>query len=290
MERLEKGFMSDVKSLLNEKQLEEWPRVERARRRDNGLRFGFMAGQNMDLLKMLEAAKVDLDKSPELNEQVLRYELDMDRELQAFEKWGKDQQAKQAEAADMFDMNKIQEMLKEMTEVSTRMRDVNRQHAKAIMALLPEEKQNAFDLEVKRKSYPRVYREAYIQRAMTQAAGFEDLTSEQKEAIARLKDGYAREAEGLNRTWAAAIDEKQEKQGGAIGSMMSGFMGGGNEKDPVADARKSRRELDERMKERLLAFLTEDQKARLPEDKPDPRENRMMDFGFDFDVPEQDED
>lgn len=290
MERLEKGFMNDVKSLLNEKQLEQWPRVERARKRDNGLRFGFMAGQNMDLVKMLEAAKVDVEASPELKEQVLRYELDMDREIAAFEKWGKEQQAKQAEAADMFDMNRIQDMLKEMTDVSKRMRDVNRQHAKSIAALLPAEKQGAFDLEVKRKSYPRVYREVYVQRAMSQALGFADLTPDQKEAITSLRDGYAREAEGLNRTWASAIDEKEEKEGGAIGSMMSGFMGGGNEKDPVADARKARRELDTRTKDKLLALLKEDQKTRLPEDKPDPRENRMMDFGFDLDPPDKDED
>jgi hypothetical protein len=291
MEKLEKGFLGDVKSLLNEKQAENWPRVERARRRENGLRMGFMAGQNVDLEKMLANVQVTPDSNPELMDLVLRYEADMDRELQAFETWGKDQQAKQADMKpeDMMDPSKWTAVLKEMGDLAKKMKDVNRQYAKSMQAVLPAEKQAKFDLEVKRKSFPRVYREAYVEKAMSEADKFSDLTPEQKDSIASLRAGYVREAEGLNKDWASAIEAKEEKHGGSIGAMMSGMMGGGGgEKDEVKEARAARKELDDRTKERLLAVLKEDQKSRLPEDKPDRRDNGMN-FGFDIDPPEVDD-
>lgn len=290
MEKLEKGFLDDVKSLLNEKQSANWPRVERARRRDNGLRFGFMAGQNVDLVKIMGTVGVKPDFSAELDEQVLRYETDMDRKIQAFEKWGKDQQAKQVEDnVNPFDMAKIQDMLKEMATLSKDMRDTNRQYAKSIQPLLPADKQAKFDLEIKKKSFPRVYRDAYAQKALAEAARFADLDDSQKEAIAALKTGYEREADVANKNWAAAIEEREEKQGGSIGAMMAGFSGNADPKDAVGEARKARRELDDRTKDKLLSLLKEDQKAKLPEDKPDPKDKGGMDFGFSIDPPEDDD-
>jgi len=291
MEKLEKGFLSDVKALLNEKQSEGWPRIERARRRDNGLRMGFMAGQNLDLEKMLAAVQVTPESNPELMAQVLRYEEEMDREIQAFEKWGKDQQAKQTEMKpeDMMDPSKWTAVLKEMGELAKKMKDVNRQYAKNMQPLLPADKQAKFEMEIKRKSFPRMYREAYVGRAMLAAEKFTDLTPEQKDSLASLHAGYARDAEGLNKAWASAIEDKEEKHGGSIGAMMAGMMGGGGDKDEVKPAREARKELDKKTAERLHSILTADQKSRLPEDKPDPKDGNMN-FGFDIDPPEPDED
>jgi len=290
MEKLEKGFLDDVKSLLTEQQAANWPRVERARRRDNGLRFGFVSGQNVDLVKIMTTIGVKPDASPELDEQVLRYETEMDRKIQAFEKWGKDQQAKQTEEnVNMFDMTKIQDMLKEMANLSRDMRDTNRQYAKNIQALLPADKQAKFDMEIKKKSFPRVYRESYVQKALAESERFADLDASQKEAIAQLKAGYERDADSVNKKWAAAIEEREEKQGGSIGAMMAGFSGNADPNDPVGESRKARRDLDDRTKEKLLSLLSEDQKAKLPEDKPDPRDRGGMDFGFSIDPPEEDD-
>jgi hypothetical protein len=292
MEKLEKGFLEDVKALLSDQQKEKWPRVERARRRDTGLRFGFVSGQNVDLVKMLQAVGAKTDAPPELAEQVDRYELDTDKNLQAFEKWGKEQQAKQQkmmEDGGMPDFGKIQDMMKELADMAKAQRDTNRTYAKSIGALLPPETQAKFELEIKKRSFPRVYREAYAAKAIGEAEKFNDLDADQKTAIADLKAGYARDVNAANKKWAAAIEDREEKNGGTLGAMMSGFMGGGNQDDEVGQARNARKEIDDRAKDKLLAVLKEDQKKRLPEDKPDPKDKGGMDF-FNFDPPEQDPD
>lgn len=294
MEKLEKGFLEDVKSLLNDKQKEMWPRVERTRRRETAMRFSLMAGQNVDLVKMMQAVGAKIDAPPELAEQVDRYEVEMDRQLKAFEVWGKDQQAKQVkqmeEGGMNFDFTKIQEMMKEMATMAKGMRDTNRQYAKSIQALLPADKQTKFDYEIKKKSFPRVYKESYASKAFAEAEKFNDLDAGQKDALATLKDGYLRELEAANKAWAAAIEDREEKLGGTMGAMMAGFMPGGekDKKDEVGDARKARKELDTRTKEKLLAVLKEDQKSRLSEDKPDPKEKQGFDF-MPFEPAEPDE-
>lgn len=294
MEKLEKGFLDDVKSLLNDKQKEQWPRVERTRRRDTALRMGLMAGQNVDLVKVLQTVGAKADAPPELAEQVDRYEVEMDKALKAFEVWGKDQQSKQVKAMEdggmNFDMSSIQAMMKEMASMAKGMRDTNRQYAKSIQPLLPEDKQAKFDFEIKKKSFPRVYKESYATRAIAEAEKFNDLDAGQKEALGTLKSSYVRELDSANKAWAAAIEDREEKLGGTMGAMMAGFMPKDkDQKDEVGDARKARKELDQRTKERLLTVLKEDQQKRLPEDKPDPKEKPGFDF-MNFDPPEPDED
>jgi hypothetical protein len=58
---------------------------------------------------------------------------------------------------------------------------------------------------------------------------------------------------------------------------------------PPGASRKDRRDLDDRTKEKLLSLLSEEQKAKLPEDKPDPRDRGGMDFGFTIDPADEDE-
>jgi hypothetical protein len=286
-EKLEKGFLEDVKSLLNDSQKEKWPRVERARRRDTAMRIGFMSGQNVDLVKMLAAAGVKPDATPEIADQVERYEVQIDKDLQAFENWGKDQQANQVKAMEdgsMFDMSKVQDMMKKMGELSKAQVDTNSAFAKSIAAVLPPDKQEKFETEVKKKSFPRVYRESYVSKAIAEAEKFADLDGEQKSAVSELKSGYARELDAANKTWAAAIRDREEKNGGSLGMMM--MMGQGDGKDEVGQARKARKDLDERTKEKLLATLKEDQKKRLPEDKPEAKDNNPMAGFMNIDPPE----
>lgn len=294
MESIEKGFLNDVKALLNEKQLETWPRVERMRRRETVMRMGFMAGQNVDLFRTVEAVGLKYDSSPELAAELERYEVDLDKAVKDFETWGKEYQAKQVKAMENPDMGKMmeegQKAIKEMAEYCRRMRDTNKQFARSIQGVLPADKQAKFEFEFKKKCFPRVYRESYPAKAIAEAEKFNDLDADQKASIASLKSGYERDLDVANKAWASAIEAKEEEHGGSIGVMMSGWMGGGDGKDPVADARKARRELDTQTKERLHSILRKEQKERLPEDKAEPKDNGMMNWGFDIEPPEPDED
>jgi Spy/CpxP family protein refolding chaperone len=276
VEQNEKNFYEDSKALLTGEQQESWPKVERHRRREKGLRFGFISGQSVDLVRVVNALKLDPASVPGLADQIDRYEADMDRAIVAFERFGKDQEKRQEEFAD-FDMSKMgemmakaKEMMKQALEIGKGMRDVNRQYARTIKPLLPEEQRPKFDAEFNRRAYPRIYRESYVSRALGSASGFADLTAEQRSQISEMKAEYQRELASANRAWALATEAREEKTGGQFMEMMD-MMGGGGANQDVKDvankAHDDRKELDRRFKEKLLALLTEEQKGRLPEEK-----------------------
>lgn len=298
IEKLEKGFLEDAKALLTPQQAESWPRIERHRRRENGLRFQFMAGQGVDLVKVVDSLKLDDKAMATLADPINRYEMEMDRALQAMEKWGKDMQEKYKDfEPDFSKMQELmelgQKMMKEMGGYAKAMRDVNRQYARTIEPLLPEGVRAKFQDEFNRRAHPRIYREAWVTKAMTAALGFEDATDDQKKQIAELKSDYLRDAVSANKAWAVAQEAQEEITGGQMAEMMTMFGGAKDQKvekakEDTNKARGDRKDLDKRVKEKLLATLKEEQKARLPEEKKEG--NGMFGFGGeDFVIPGQDD-
>ncbi len=283
MEALEKGFMSDIKALLTPAQEAAWPKVERMRRRETGLRVSMVSGQGVDLVDVLGDLKIDPSASPDLADQLERYELDMDKRLVAMEEWGKDQQKAWMDQEDAFDfskmdemMKKAEEMMKQMSDLSRGIRDVNRQYARTLSPVLPSEGRAKFDHEFKRRSFPRVYRTAWVSKALSAAEGFEDMNAEQKGALTEIRRGYERELSAASAKWAAAIEAREEKTGGSMLAMMQAMQGGETGGDEVSEARRARQELDDRYKDKLVTLLTADQKSRLPEEKSDRQD--PMDF------------
>jgi hypothetical protein len=298
MEKLEKGFYDDAKALLTTEQQASWSRVERHRRREKGLRFGFISGQSVDMVKVVDALKLDPKSVPGLTDEVEHYEADMDRAIQAFEKFGKDQEKEQAKWAEDFDMSKMAEMMEKAKSVMTQMldigkgmRDVNRQYQRTILPLLPEDQREKFEAEFNKRAYPRIYREGYPSKALAAAAGFNDLTADQSKTIAEMKAEYAREVAATSKKWALATQEREDKTGGQMMEMMSMMGGGGGDesvKEAANKAREDRKDLDKRYKEKLLALLNEGQRDRLPEEKKEPGGMFGM-AGGDFFMPPDDE-
>lgn len=284
MEKLQNGFMDDLKLLCNEQQVEKWPKVERYRRRETTLRFNLMSGTALDVIDVAKRTGVDQNASPELTEALERYEMDIDRQLQAFETMGKKMQDDAMEMAGNFDFAKIQEMMKKINDAAKQVRDINRDNARRIALLVPEAKRAEFEAEVMRRTYPRVYRKPYIIKAVDAASKFTDLDAAQKEGLAGIKADYQREAVATNKTWADAIQAREDKEGSSMLSMFNGKPADAN--DPVALARKARKELDTKYKDKLTALLREDQRSKLPSEEAVPAgpqgdmmEDAMVDAG-----------
>jgi Spy/CpxP family protein refolding chaperone len=200
-----------------------------------------------------------------------------------FEKDAKDAQNDMMEGGAMFDMNKVQTMMKKFSESAAQVRDVNRSYARRIEPALSDEDRAKFVAEVQRRSFPRIYRPSHPQQMIDAAMGFADLTADQKEQLQAVKESYGRDAAGVNERWAKATEEKETEAGGSIMVMMQGFQGmGGDPNDPVKVARDSRRELDSKTKERIESILTAEQKAKLPKKKSEGF-NPMGDFMIDED-------
>jgi hypothetical protein len=282
-EALEKSFFDDLKAVCTEAQLAQWPAVERHHRRGKAMRFGIVSGSAVDLVSVMDRIKATPTDAGVVKDALDAWELEIDRLLVVFEKDAKDAQNDMMEGGAMFDMNKVQTMMKKFSESAAQVRDVNRSYARRIEPALSDEDRAKFVAEVQRRSFPRIYRPSHPQQMIDAAMGFADLTADQKEQLQAVKESYGRDAAGVNERWAKATEEKETEAGGSIMVMMQGFQGmGGDPNDPVKVARDSRRELDSKTKERIESILTAEQKAKLPKKKSEGF-NPMGDFMIDED-------
>lgn len=276
------AFLDDVKALLTEDQRQHWPRVERMRRRETGLRMGMVSGAGVDLVEVAGAALDGAPRSDELTVVLDRYELEIDRALEALEETGRQMQEGTAQAAERMDFAAIRDMTRKLEEDSRQIRDINREYARIMTPLLPAEIRETFVNEVKRRSFPQVYRTPHVARCLEAANGFADLSREQREALGSIRQAYEREAAAANQAWARAIEEQEETQGGRFSGMFAMMTGEGPEAGTggVSEARLARRELDRTTLEKLLVVLDDAQESRLP--KRDSGRQSGEDFGVWF--------
>lgn len=279
MQELQKTFLGDVKALLNDEQQAQWPRVERMRRRETALRMGMVSGASVDVVEVATSALGDAPGSVELRATLDRYELEIDRAIQDLERLGKELQEGSIEAAQRMDLAAIRDMTRKLEEASVQIRDINREFARVVMPLLPGESRERFNAEIKRRSFPQVYRTSHVAQCLEAADGFADLTPEQRETIQSIRQAYGRESAAANEAWARAIEEQEETQGGRFSGMFAVMSGEGPEgRGAVSEARRARRELDNTTYDKLLTVLNDAQESRLP------KRDQGRQSGQDFDV------
>ena len=272
LKRLEAQFFEDVGMILSSEQTERIPSLERLRRRETLLPSGALSGESVDLLEIVDTIDLDAQARGELSDTLTQYEVELDRSLVSRKKV----EDESREALDLGrggfmeigpeQMEKMEENAAKAREASLDVKSVNDRFARIIASQLPEAKRDDFERVFHKKSFPQVYRTSSVQDALDAASGFGDLTADQRATIASLLAAHEREVASANKRWAQAIEESEQSEGGAVafgGGMMLRI--GADESDgPVGEARKARREIDQRTREKLLAALTEDQRQRLP--------------------------
>lgn len=279
---LETTFLNDFKSLLTEAQAAQWPKFERTRRREKTISDGSLAGESVDLVRIVDELKLDEEALKPLHDPLEQYEVDLDRALtergKVIEAQG-DLFPKPGPGGGAFELNMtaIEEGTKKIQEAGGKVREVNQRYARNIEGLLSEDVRPKFQAAVKRQSFPQVYRASRTAKSFEAALKFDDLDAKQKEAIKTLSEQYARDAETINEKWAQAIldDEKSGNGAKGFGGMMISFGGDENEETPVAQARKAKRELDKKSMDSLKSLLNEKQIEKLPKRE----ENQEMEVG-----------
>lgn len=262
--KLEKEFFEDLKAILTAEQSAIFERAERARRREVGLKFSFIAGEGVDVFQILHDLKIDRDANPELKQELDHYELEVDRAMVAKDKMfrGVFDLMEKLEGPES-DPALMEKTLKEFFDSGTSAREMHRSFIRKLTPLLPQDKQEAFDAAVKKASFPRVYFESAGAKAIKAVQELADLSGDQKTEVAAIAESFRRDADAANTRWAAAIEDKQSKMAGKFME----FMGGDEEKpdDPLRQAREARKAVDERTIAKLGQVLKAEQREKLPD-------------------------
>lgn len=270
-QKIEKSLLDDVQAVLIDDQANLWPKVDRAIRRDRGLRFGFISGERVDLFALSEQAKLDDGVRGSVVEILDRYELELDSALVERQRLFEEGMGQARELMRSGDMEKAEELMSKGREASMRVRDINRRFARQVMDVLPDGVRGEWDMMVKRASYPEIYRDSLTSRSVQAALGMSDLSAEQKDSISLLSDSYNRSVSTVNDKLAKERDTADESF--TIRDMMRQGFGGGRDGD--SGLRTEKRDLDNSTLEKLKQILTPAQIEKLP--KPEDRGQRGQD-------------
>jgi hypothetical protein len=264
-QKLEKGLFDDLRAMVSGANQEaKWVRVERMHRREVGLRGGVVSGESVDLVDVVDGLKLPSDALSAVAPNLEEYEVDIDHQLQAKTKPADD--ASPFELGKSMDMDKMKKQAQESREAGLKIKEANERSARKIEPLLPEDKRAAFRDAIKQRSFPQVFRPSRAIRDMDAALKLDDLSASQKASIAEIKSRYQRDVAPLNDAWATAI---AASEGDGQQSVIMGGDGGkimlNMAEDPPAlvDARKARRELDDKTNEKLKGILNESQQAKV---------------------------
>ncbi|MBX3359108.1 MAG: hypothetical protein KF745_11865 [Phycisphaeraceae bacterium] len=256
----EKTLLTDIQSLLTPEQAERWPAFERVRRRDQFLRFSLVSGAAVDLVSLIDSLKLPPDELAAVKGTLDEYELAMDRVLQERERDAKD------DAPVMrMDPEKAQAQMTREREQGVKTREVNQRYARLLASQLSDENKAKLDELFKARAFRQIYGRSPVTRKLAAAEKLRDLTPQQRERLAALKDKYQSAARPLNDRWASA-QEQAETDGKALGlPFMIRPMGGADDGE-LATARTARKDLDSRYDTELASILTPDQLNALPAD------------------------
>lgn len=304
-EDLQKQFLGDVRVMLSEDQVEHWPRLERAIRRNQSMRRGFMSGERVDLTKVVEQVELDESSLAQVNVALGQYEVDLDRAIVA-----RDEAQTRAigQAGEVFrsgDRGAIEDLFDKQRKLSVRVRDVNRRYAREIEGRLTEDEKARFSDAFKRASFPQVFRTGQGQRVLDLVLAYEDLGDEQRETIEEIGESFGHDSSKLNDQHIAAIEDsemsmsvmdmfrqrggQQGRRGGNRGGFGNRGRGGDadREQTPQEKVVEKKRDLDtktvqsiERVLNEGQASTLEDQLAKIREQEREERRGNNNRGGF----------
>lgn len=265
-EAVERGFFEDLKVVLRPDQLPALESVLRARRREVQMRFAFIAGEGVDLVRVLEHVGATPAPGTEAAGFVQEYEETMDRLLLEKQKLLRAslKRAFKIQKEGLPDFELIASIVSDLYALGARIRDTNRRFIRLIEPVLSEGVRAELTQEVRQLSYPKVYARTLPMGMLKEAGSIPGLTAEQRDEISSIEAAYLRDLEAANQRYAAAIDSTQERFPKEFLAVMQ-LRNSTSPDDPLVKARLEREELNQRVFSKLRALLKAEDFGRLPQ-------------------------
>ncbi|MFI4854859.1 MAG: hypothetical protein ACIAQF_07790 [Phycisphaerales bacterium JB065] len=183
-------FYADLKLLLDQQQIELWPKVEREIRRTKLLREGQLAGESVDLIRIIDANAPSWTSNPELIDMLDRYAQRLDAALRTRQREidsGKRDEYKKTIRDNPF---RAEEIFREILPTRLRVRDINTQTMRESLPLLPSDEAKAVEQAFYKAALEPRMPTSPIESRILAAASLPSLNNDQREAITRIIRTY----------------------------------------------------------------------------------------------------
>ncbi len=258
-DRLGEQFISDLKIALTPEQLERWSRVEQRMYRQKFYGRGWLTGERVDLVELVESLKVDHAVENRLDPILQRYETEFDSALRARQEFMDTKLEEAGKLWEARDMERLDAYYREGREVCLRVRDANLRTARLIAAELPTDLKDRFQAEFNLHAFGEIYAPTNGERLLTAARGLDDLSPQQREQV----DEIAQRLEGglrvVRERWATAQLKYETDR--TIAQVMADEEGGEN---PFKDHQQAIEAVTGKVPDQLRGILSLEQVNKLP--------------------------
>jgi len=209
---LENQFLSDVYSILTEKEQARWPLFEQARRRSILLRrYSRLAGEGVDLINITNILHFPDEVMTTLEPTLADYAGELDKGiLDRQEVMGRAKERMTAIANGQSQESK-EVIYSDILRVHKKLRDINENYAEQIEQQLPDDLAATFKQKFDQSRYPRLFAPTQADRYMTQVRRLDSLTDIQKERIEARWSQYEIELEPII-TQLMDLQKKREEE------------------------------------------------------------------------------
>ncbi len=265
--RLNIEFLENVKSQLSDQQLERWPKLERAIRRDKLLHLGEISGESVDLLLLVKQLQLSRDTLRSMAPTLDAFEMSLDEALLARQTAMKAQQDQIREAMVNMDFDIGGAAIERIMATRVLIRDTQDNGATSIAAALPESSRAEFLRKWREDAYPKVYRIGSGERMFDSARRLAGLSEEQKASIGAVESSFRSSMEAIQDEMLATVRVEEPREARRKVEAMRARQSGGtppprdNEKLQSFTARRD--VVVEEARAALEQILTPDQYAQL---------------------------
>ncbi len=195
---LKRLLVADIQGQLSPLQLQRWPSLERAMRREKELPLGSIPGESMNIFVAINELDLDPDDRQEVEPILLKYEIEVDSAL-----------VRRREALD-----KYQDVLKDamiskdtdtgldaLRKICDKRAEICRLHMGTINdldAALPEDAAGQFRITILRSGFPTIYAETRVDKLLRAVRAMDDLTDDQVEQLDAIESAYEASLQSAN--------------------------------------------------------------------------------------------
>lgn len=266
--KLRADLLESVKSQLSDVQIESWPKLERALRREKALPNGEISGESVNLVlitREIDAPPVLIDNARAAIEE---YEVKLDEALAAREVELEATIAPMLSAMGSNDSDRLVATQERVMQKRVAVRQIQEAGRDAIREALGADYGPNFEKRALRRGYPQVYGPDPVTPLFEAAMTLPDLTEEQKAKITALRAKFDGEHGTLQGRYKKAVSDfeprEPRRRAEALALKALGEAPKSTESPEIDSIKTERQELYTRFRGALAEILTDNQKEAVP--------------------------
>lgn len=267
-EAMKQRFLDDVKGQLSDAQLERWPSLERALRREKQLPQGRLSGEKTDLVIVMRQIDVPLDNRIEAKDAIAAYETALDLALMQRMKQQEVSQPRIRKSLTDNDPAAGLVELERIVAARIAVRDVTDAHIEALAAAFGAEWGPKFRERAMRDAYPLACRTPPLDPFFENVFAIADLSAEQLAQINAIRSVFNDSMNALQARFVAKVrevePERETERARLAADQARNVNVSKGEQEPYRDLLAERDRLIEDARKRVIAVLNEEQKAKIP--------------------------